>query len=260
MNFHDSQLEPPYEINEPSSQDIAKFATDPTATPFIFGDQAAPTTTVEAPKPVGLADAISARETVNQGETGFQFCARTISKKRNMVMGCTPQGWLTFRQPDLQSPVVGTIEEGRDFTLTEYQADFDIRKRYRTVKAITDTKRGQKTATAGPAPINFNRHKIVTVSNQIEGGVQANADWELNLLAIAALSKDFNLTGWKIGGQLLKVNTRITVVSKTMGFPDGFTFFINAVEYSKTDTSKTAKISVIPPNAYTNQTVVEPWF
>ena len=269
--FHISHLEPPYELNGLTLEELARTAAQQTGTTIIFGESSLPVPSEQplsrgsfpsgalAPSPIDNAKSILPRETIRQGQTGFTFCG-PIAKKMQMVIGSTPQGHIVFHQPDLKSPIIGTIEEGRDFHLTEYQANFDITKRARTVKAITDSKFGPESATTAPSPITQPIHKIITITDQIPGGLRANADWELNLLAIKALTKEFHLIGWRLNDNLIKTNSRITVVSPTMGIPDGFTFFINACEHSKRAASKSVKISVVPPEAYTNQIVVEPYF
>lgn len=272
--FFKSMLEPPYEHNGLTLEQLARTVAEQTNTTIKFEDEQTPPPAGPPPNPFDNARNILVRETIRQGQTGFTFCG-PIAKKQQKVISCTPEGYIIFHQPDLRSPVIGTIEEGEDFrvsrdfkqnngnistVLDEYQANFDVTKRVRTVKAITDTRVGPESAISTDSNIKQPIHKIVTVTNQIPGGVQANADWELNLLAMAALTKEFNLIGWRLNGNLIKVGQRITVVSPTMGFPDGFTFFINACEYNKRSTSKGVKISVVPPNCYTNQPVDEPWF
>jgi len=92
------------------------------------------------------------------------------------------------------------------------------------------------------------------------GNIRDAARWKRNRTFVDALTQELPVSGWYApDGSLWRVNTRVTVISPTLGVPDGYTFTIRAVEYEYSDRGRTATLSLVPPEAYTNMDVGIIW-
>ena len=71
---------------------------------------------------------------------------------------------------------------------------------------------------------------------------------------------DFPVSSWyNKTGKSWEENTIVTVKSQTLEVPNGFDFLILAVEFAFETAGNTAVLSLVPPQAYTEQPIVEPW-
>lgn len=246
-NFVDSALTPPYELNDSNLHQLTADTAKQTGTRTVFNAN---------------EGGQFSKVTISAGQSAFQFL-RPLAKQRNQIFSCTADGALLLQQADTTSPPVGTIEEGNPNSLIqkEFQASFDLRKRFRTYKIISQTQAGNGEAVATDENIKFPRHKAINAPDQIPGGTQETANWQKNIALIDAMTMQIPVVGWKApNGKTWRPDTTITIKSETMFVPDGFTFYIRQVEYVWSGSEKTGILSVIPPNVYTEKDVVEPWF
>ncbi len=247
FNFVDSHLAPPYEFSEMNLSQIGEQLGKQTATKVL---SSAPET--------GKFDRVTARP----GQSGFQFLA-PLAKQRNRLITSTQNGDLLLWQANTNQKTVGTIEENSPGSLLqqEFTAEFDGRKRFRTHKVVSQTPAGSSEAVAIDKNIKEPRHKLTTANDQVKGGVQETAEWQKNIDLIKSLTQNIPIIGWDApDGSRVKTNTMITIKSESIFIPDGFTFYIRGVTYILEGSTKTAVLSLIPPNIYTDQPVVEPWF
>jgi len=247
FNFIDSDIAKTYQFNGLQRlHDIAIQLAKATATKVEFATESG-----------GSFNSPTAR----RGQSAFEFLA-PMARKRSQVMSCTPQGALLFNIANTTGQTVGVIEEDNPDSLLqkEFSVSFDGRKRFKTYKVINQSPFGASNALSSDDNIKQPRHKVVQ-TDDVAGQAQEIADFQKNRTIIDALTMSIPIVGWNApDGSLLIPNTLITIKSETMFVPDGFTFIIRQVEYIFEKNNKSSVISIIPPNAYTENTVVEPWF
>jgi prophage tail gpP-like protein len=247
FNFVDSELVPPYAIENKTIHSLA----------IIVGRQTNTKVNHTGPN----LDKFD-RVTVTPGMTGFQFIA-PLAQQRDHVLSSTADGILLLQQADITQKPVGTIEEDSEFSLfqEEFKASFDYRRRFRTYKVVSRRPSGSGEATATDKNIKDPRHKLIFANDQIVGGLSAVAEYQLKQRIIEALTMQIPVFGWNAPDKKLwKSGTLITIISPTIFIPDGFTYFIRAVEFILTETKKMAVLSLIPKEVYTSLPVIEPWF
>lgn len=248
FNFIDSALAPPYTYPDQNLHQIAEAVAKQTGTPVNF-----------TAEPGGQFKGATA----TVGQKGFDFLS-PLAFLRNQVISCTPEGELVFQEANTSGQSVGSIIENDPSSLIAKQFTapaFDGRKRFKTFKVIgrTPAKPGEGLAT--DKNINQPRHKIIRVNGQTAGSMNETAEWQKNVALIKALTLKIPVVGWVAPDKTIwKPNTLISIQSETMFMPDGFTFLIREVELILDSTSKTAMLSLIPPNVYTKNPVDEPWF
>lgn len=246
FNFIDSNIDSRYEFRFVNVHQMATELAKQTATQVVFDTD-----------PGGNFG----QKTARRGQSAFQFLA-PIVRQRSQVMSCTPEGALLFSTTNTNSEPVGTIEEDNPNSLLqkEFNVSFDGRKRFKSYKVLSSSPFGYGQATSIDDNINQPRHRIIE-SNDIVGSVQETADFQKNISILDGLTLAIPIVGWEApNGTLWEPNTLITIKSETMFIPDGFTFLIRQVEFIWEKTNKTATLSIIPPNVYTKNAVVEPWF
>lgn len=247
FNFIDSAIIPPYEFTNQTLHDIATVIAGQTNTAVEFNVE-----------PGG----IFARSTATPGQTGDKFLA-PLARQRNQIMSSTPEGKLSFGQANTSGVPVGTIKEDDPASLLQqkFSVSFDGRQRFKNYKVKSSTPFGFSEAIATDDNINQPRQTLVDANENTAGEVQATAEWQKNLALIEALTIPIPVVGWKApNGTTWEENTLITLESEAMFVPNGFTFLIKQVEYIYDGKGKNAVLSLIPPNVYTNEPIVEPWF
>lgn len=247
FNFIDSHISKTYEFS--GTQDLHTIATQlakQTATVLEFETE-----------PGGSFIGKTAR----RGQSAFEFLA-PLARMRSQIMSCTPQGALLFNVANTTGPTVGVIEEDNPNSLLqkEFSVSFDGRKRFKTYKVINQSPAGATQAISSDDNIEQPRHRVIETGD-VAGQAQEIADFQKNRSIIESLTMPIPIVGWNApDGSLLIPNTLIPIKSETMFIPDGFTFTIRQVEYIFEKNNKSSVISIIPPNAYTKNPIVEPWF
>lgn len=244
FNFIDSAIPTRYSFNFFTLHAIATDLAKATATKVLFETD-----------PGGTFS----RKTARRGQSAFDFL-RPLAQERSQIMSCTTKGELLFHDANVNGISVGTIEEDSSLIAEEFTAAFDGRKRFKTYKVVSMSPFGPSQAVTSDDNINQPRHKVIDGSD-IAGSVEEIVAWQKNLAVVDALTIDIPMTGWNApNGKLWEPNTLITIKSETMFIPDGFTFLIRSVEFMSAKKVKSSIVSVIPPNAYTKNVIVEPWF
>ena len=251
VNFIDSQLVPPYQFSIVNIQVIAEEIAKQTATQVVFkADPGGPFFSVT---------------TARRGQTGAQFLAG-LAFKKSLIMTNNAEGALLFDVANVNSPPVGVLDEsnpvhgpGSSF-VTDWSVNFNDRQRFRSYKATSSSPFGHAQGIAIDENINQPRHTVVE-TNDITGSVQENAEYLKNRSFISNMSIPIPVSDWNApNGKLWAANTLITIKSETLFLPDGFTFMIREVEFEYSKASQRATIHITPPNVYTKNAVVEPWF
>jgi prophage tail gpP-like protein len=260
----DSTVSPPYEANKITLEKRAKDLCEPLGIGVVFNSK-------DPDEPFD-------RVTVEPTETIFEHL-NTLAAQRGLLVSSTPQGQLLFTKAltldtvDPFAPVIpldflfssASIKEGEPTNLSML-ARFDGRERFNTYKAIGDTpgkrKRAKKiTATATDDRVPASRVLTFSADETTGGNVQAAADWRRSKQLADALTIPFPVPSWysHVENKLWKENTPVTIESKSLHIPNGFTFMIRSVEYIYENGGTSAILNLVPPNVYTGQQIKEPW-
>lgn len=239
----DSTLKPPYEKNNVTLEQRANELVKPIGIKVIFETD-----------PGGKFD----RVTASPQDTIFGHLAK-LALQRGILISSTPEGNLLFTKAS-SGPSVGTLEESQPLPV-EWRARFDGRNRFNAYKAIGQSPGGNaKTATAIDNKVPRSRFQTFQANDTITGDIQKAADWRRSKQLADALTIPFPVSGWLApNGSLWRENTSITVISKTIHVPQGFTFLIRSVEFLLEPGGKTATLNLIPPQIYTGEAIEDPW-
>lgn len=177
---------------------------------------------------------------------------------RGLLLSSTPRGDFHLTKAKNDAPI-GVIREGEDVLV---EASFEGRSRFRRYIGMThgETKKARvdiATDTAVPR----SRFTVFRVQDVEAVGLQKAVDWKrskqiIDALQINATSKDW----FGPNDQIWRPNTQVTLISDSIGAPDGFTFLIRQVEFSiDISGGRTAKLDLIPRQAYSGEPIKEPW-
>lgn len=247
FNFVDSELAPPYALEKFTLFNLTKEVAKQTATTVIYN---------------GSNSEIFETATITPGMTGFQF----IAPKSNQLKHClssTVEGNLIIQQADLNQKPVGTIREDdpNSILAKEFKAKYDLRRRYRTYKAITKRPECNGEGVFTDVNITEPRLKLIFANDQLAGAMPEVAEYNAKMAVIEAMTQQIPVVGWRApNNELFKPGTLLPLVSETLFVPDGFTYFIRSVEYVFENNQKTCNLNLIPPQVYTDKPIVEPWF
>ena len=186
-----------------------------------------------------------------------------LAKQRSCILSCTRDGDLLITKANTTGVPVGTIEEQVGIT-QEFDATFNGRDRFKYYEAIVQSSKSTKTKSKQQAEDTVvTRPRFLTFSadESLPGEAKNVAQWRKNKAAADSLQKAFPVNSWYApNGELWDVNTLVTVKSPTMGTGEkGFTFLITRVEFTYTASGATAQLSLLPPSAYTDGEIGEPW-
>lgn len=250
----DSTIKPPYERNNITLEQLAADLVAPTGIKAVFETDTG-----------GPFDRVTAQET----DTIFSHLAK-LAAQRGVLVSSTVNGDMVFLRAAVDSPIVGTIAEGQPIGIG-YRAVYDGRKRFNAYKCIaadagasllwTDSPSASpKTQTAVDNIVPRSRFRTFQTDDTMPGNIKNAAEWRRSRQLIEALTMEFPVFGWYApDGNLWRENTRVTVVSETLGVPDGYTFIIRAVEYALSGDGRVATLSLIPPQAYTGEPLEDIW-
>jgi prophage tail gpP-like protein len=165
--------------------------------------------------------------------------------------------------PNIAGNPLGTIEDVNPMA-ESYEIKFTGRERWKYYRAIASSSRTGRAAAAGTAQddvVTPPRKLTFTADDNLPGEAPNAAAWRKNKAAADALSIPFPVNSWYgPDGRLWMPNTRVTVVSDTIGLSDGFTFLISRVELKYAANGTTATLELKPPSAYsTDPEIQEPW-
>lgn len=239
----DSNLKPPYERSKITLKQLAEELVKPFGINVIYDID---------------DDEFFDRVTAGATETIFQHLVKYASQ-RGVLITATSSGDLLFTRSN-PGQSVGTIKEG-DTLSQRWFSEFDGRKRFNVYKAIGQSPlNSSKTAIAEDNKVPRSRFKTFSVNDTTDGNIQKAADWRRSKALADSLTIEIPVTGWLApNGSLWKNNTLITIISPTLFVPNGHTFIIRAVEYILNSTGRTAILSIVPPEVYTGENIIDPW-
>lgn len=249
----DSVVRPPYEQNKIKLEDRAKELIEPLGIGIVF----------EADD----ADEQFDRVTCGPEETILSHLGE-LAQQRQVLISSTRKGQALFWRAEADTEPVGTLLETQppyqDLTLS-----FDGRQRFNSYTAIGQSpqKKGIKgknkklTATAKDNSVPRTRFTAFNANESTAGNIQNAADWRRSKQVADTLTISFPVDTWYSPkeNKLWEENTIVTVVSKSMYVENGFDFLIRAIEFSYDSDGTTAILSLVPPQAYTGDEIVEPW-
>ena len=247
----DSTLKPPYERNNITLEQLAAELVEPVGIRAVFET-----------KTGGAFD----RVTANEGDRIFDHLAR-LAAQRGVLVSSTPAGDLLFLKADTAGPPVGTLEESQPLAVG-WKANYDGRLRFNAYKCIAadsgaamDWDAGEpKTQLALDNQVPRSRFLTFKTDDTTAGNIRNAAEWRRSRQIVDALALTFPVSSWYApNGELWRENTRVTVVSPTLGVPSGFTFLIRAVEFILERDRREASLSLIPPQAYTGEPLGDVW-
>ncbi|MGL4368667.1 MAG: phage baseplate assembly protein, partial [Spirochaetota bacterium] len=195
-------------------------------------------------------------------DTIFEHLSK-LATQRGVLLSCTKDGDLLIDKFNPQSDIVGTIEEGVSPLAESYELKISGRDRFATYRVKVKSSSSKKAAYIQEATdprIVAPRVILMDADDAIPGEAKDAAIWKRNKKAADALSFPFDVTSWYApNGTLWRPNTRLTIISETMGIKNGFTFLITKVVYKFEKSGSTASITLVPPTVYSNGDIEEPW-
>lgn len=184
-----------------------------------------------------------------------------LASQRGLLLSCTDSGDLLITKANVNSKIVGTIEESASFMADEYSAKFSGRDRYAMYRAIikSSSSRPKGTQTANDLNVPSPRLLTFNADDNIPGEAKSAAEWRKNKSAADSRSINFPVNSWYApDGSLWKPNTRVTVISKTLETGEkGFTYLITRVEYKFNSSGSNAVLALVPPEMYSDGVITE---
>ena len=239
----DSTLKPPYEQNNITLKQLALDIVTPTGIGVVFD--------------VDTGGAFN-RVTAEEGDTIFGHLSK-LASQRGVLVSSTAKGELLFTQANTTGAPVATLEEGQQGAL-EYRARFDGRARFNSYRAVGRSPAGNKEAIAKDNRVPLSRFVTFTADDTTSGDIGEAAKWKRSKQLAEALSLTLPVPDWyDPSGNLWRENTLITVKSSTLQVPQGFTFVVRSVEYILENGGRRAELSLVPPQVYTREELIDPW-
>jgi prophage tail gpP-like protein len=199
------------------------------------------------------------RITCDKNDKIFNFLL-TYASQRNLLISSTTKGELLFTRANTEDQPVCTLQEG-DQLVSNWKIKADGRKRFNVYRAL-----GKNPETTGIVAVSKDsrvprsRFMTFTADESQQGNIQKAADWQRNSQLIDCLKLPLPVTSWyDLNGNIWMDNTTVNVKSQAMHVPDGFVFLINQVEYEYSAAGMASTLSLVPPAAYTQETIKEPW-
>ena len=222
---------------------------------------------------------------IQMTETYAELFTR-LAFQRGMLVTNDRYGNLFFTNAHTNGPTVAALGEGDlNWAAIRQQAAasgnihapawgtrFDGRERFYKYTVYCWSGAGddyESTATDNFIPIDsqsidtaipkIRRMHVLTGDNEI-GGAQITARYKRNMQYVKALTLPFPVVGWyDAHGALFTPNTIVTVQAPSIQIPKPTKFLIRQVEYTHEASGQAATLSLVPPQAYTGEDIVEPW-
>lgn len=238
----DSTIQPPYERNNVTLKQVASEVVKPLGIGVVFD--------------VSEGGAFD-RVTADENDSIFSHLSK-LAAQRSILISSTVQGELLFTKAKAGKPVA-MLEEDQQGAL-EYQAKFDGRQRFNAYRVIGRSPLGNKDAVAKDNKVPRSRFVTIRADETTSGDIGQAAKWRRSKSLVEALTINFPVVGWyNQQGNLWRENTIVTVKSPTLHLANGFDFIIRAVEYVEENGGRTANLSLVPPQVYTGEELVDPW-
>lgn len=244
VDMVDSTLDPPYSRNGVTLNQVANELASYHGVKVIDETGSA-----------GTFEKVTAEPT----DTIFKHLS-VLAKQKARLISSTPRGDLLILQANTSGETVGSIgdEQARGH---DYTARFDGRARWNAYRLISKRRGNQlREAIAKDNAVPRSRTKTIQADDTTAGDIQQAADWERSKALVEALTIPFPVSDWYApDGTLYRENTLITVKSPRLFIPDGFTFLIRSVEYIFEASGRKSILSLVPPQVYTGEELIEPW-
>lgn len=182
-----------------------------------------------------------------------------LATQRGLLISATPEGNILFTKAKNNTPV-GTISSGEALAIG-WGASFDGRKLFNQITAIGESP-GAVNNVATVTDRNVPRSRFMTfkADNTTDGDIETSAKWQRTKQFADALTIPFPVSSWYApNGELWKENTLVTVISKEIFVPNGFTFLIRQVEYVEENSGQTSTLHLVPPSVYNGEEIILPW-
>lgn len=243
-DFIDSDMTPPYEENNVTLKQRASKLVEGHGIKAVFRADTG-----------GPFDRVTAGESESKGTH-----VGGLARERGVLMSNTPEGNLLFENADTKSKPVATLREG-EFPLGLIAATFKGRERFGTYRIIISTPLEDTMQPVKDKRVPGSRIKTIRVKGIIAGELKVAAQWERNRAIADALTIPIPVEGWlnPRTGKVWEDNTKITLIAPSIHVPNGFDFLIRMVDFDENESKKSAILSLIPPQVYTKEEVIEPW-
>jgi prophage tail gpP-like protein len=197
---------------------------------------------------------------VTAGESEKQSAhLKKLATQRGVLQSSTPDGNYLLWDANTKGKPVTTIEEGQPPT-GRFNASFRGRERFNSYRVIGSTPRDNGETIVQDTVVPTSRMTTIRMNDILEGEFEAAAKWVRNRALADAMTIQIPVAGWlDLRGNLWDPNTLVTIISPTLGVPDGFTFLIRAVELEERENEKSGVLSIVPPQVYTKGDIIEPW-
>lgn len=193
---------------------------------------------------------------------------QNLARQRGLLMSDDIFGNIQFLRTSATQKPVGSIVEGEDAifpSAEQFRAVFDdtqIKQNYYSVNnnnlAFLSSK---PTGVAKNSGVKIPSFKAIQLDSLVVGAGQKAVDFARNYDLAASIQMPMQVNGWHASdGNLWRENTFVSVVSKSLFIPDGFTFLIRRVQYNlDSQGGRRTILSFIPPELYAGGEIKEPW-
>ena len=241
----DSELKPPFEISQIELVDRAKQLVSPLGIDVLLD-------------PGTNQGGVFDRVTASNGDTIGKHLM-DLATQRSVLLSSDEDGNLLITSAKTDN-FAGFISE--EFPGVElWGSTFDGRKRFNAYRAYGQSPGDNaKEAVSIDQNIPITRFTSFNVTDNIKGELQKVADWKKTGQIKKALQLSLTVNDWfSNSGQRWKHNTVVTILSPTLFLPQGFVFLIKSVEYILTEAGRSTKLSLVPPQVFTGEELVDPW-
>lgn len=195
------------------------------------------------------------REANNPDQKVLQFLAQ-LAKERNLIISSTPKGELLFtRSVEVGTPVA-TLREGES-PLRSINAQFNPQAYHSSITGLEPVLLGLK-GSQYTAKNQFLTDKVRPFTFYTEdsetGEVQKAVNSNLGRMFGNMASYTIEVASWRTpAGELWKPNTTVLVNAPGAMIYNDFEFVIRSVEYSRTDNSETANLTLVLPGSFSGK-------
>lgn len=243
VDLVDSTIKPPFERKKVTLKQVIDDLVKPFQIKVVYDFE-----------PGGSFDRVTAEPT----ESIFSHISK-LAKQRSALLSSTNKGELLVTQADT-SKNVGSLIEGKP-PFEQLNIEFDGRRRFNVYKVL-NKRRGKSTISAVSKDdvVPLSRFKTINADDTTAGNIQKTADWERSKQVAESLDFTIPVSTWYAPNrELWQENTIVTVQSKALYIPTGYDFLVKQVEFSYEANKIGSKLSLVPPQVYTEDQVEEPW-
>lgn len=202
----------------------------------------------------------------NLTDNMFEWLSK-LAKQYGLMLSSHPTGAIMIRR---YGPIPGesppeTIIESAEFTpgspdAVSFECEFDGRKRFSHYAAIVSSRNEYlRSVVVDDNNVPRERTKRFEVNETPELSLQEAVMWEASKNLADALTIPFPVVGWRgSSGKLWKPGTIVLATSETMSLKNA-KMLIKSVEFKLDATGKRAVLSLVPPEVYSGEPIVDPF-